>query len=100
MPRKPTIVALKVRKSAIVALKALIAHEEKAVSCGDMDVCYTLRPFLKFLEQQRLQCKALMGSTDYHTALELINKSMLGIIRREVCDNILSWQCAGSDYRH
>ena len=79
-------------KTTLKAVKARITEEEEEVYDGNSDLCYSLRPYLKFLEQQRLQCRALMSPTDYQTALELIHKSMLRLVRREVCDNILDWQ--------
>ena len=58
---------------------------------GQPCLSYSLRPYLRFLEQQRLQCKALMSPTDYQTALELINKSVLRVVDIEVCTGILAW---------
>ena len=79
-------------KTTLKAVKARITEEEEEVYGGNSDLCYSLRPYLKFLEQQRLQCRALMSPTDYQTALELIHMSVQRVVRREVCDNILDWQ--------
>ena len=84
--------------TTITALKARIALAAgKVDSCqGAYELFDTLEEYVKFLELLRLQCRALMGpaSADYQAVTQLINKSMVAVIRRDLIGNYLAGQCA------
>ena len=74
-------------------LRSLKNAEDK-VNDGAQSLCDSLREYLKFIKQKKVHSKATMGSEEYLAALEDINRSMAKVLRRDVIDVYLSWQCA------